>query len=103
MPRSMRRLPTLASVCLIGVAAALSVSAAKAVTTIPPRADIPTVWFTITTPTTSSTASVTIHWCDDVSLVSSSRYFTVNGAVVTTTYTTGSNAGCTAYATSSAT
>ncbi len=67
------------------------------------HADAPTVWFTVTTPTSSATQSVTIHWCDDVSMVPNSRYFTVNGGVVSTDYTVGSDPGCTAYATSTVT
>ena len=80
MPGSMRRHRATVAVCFIGVVAGLSVSAAftlvpatsppasivlaaKAVTTTPLRADIPTVWFTITTPTTSFTASVTRPAC----------------------------------------
>ena len=110
-----RKLPTL--VALLGVClfaafstavvfavvpeAALVPTVGTTLSVLPPAAnesDAPTVWFDYTSPTTASTANVTIHWCDDVSLVSNTRYFTVNGGVVSVGYNTGSYSGCAAYA-----
>lgn len=66
-------------------------------------ADAPTVWFDVTSPTTGATGAVIINWCDDVSLVSTSRFFTVNGTVVSVGYTPGSFEGCAVYASATVT
>jgi len=55
--------------------------------------------------TVIGTVSVTIDWCDNVSLIANSRSITLNGQSVTSnfTYTTSTKIGCGAHATSTGT
>lgn len=51
----------------------------------------------------SAVTTVTIGWCDDTNLSSTTRQVKLNGVARTSTYTTGSKTGCGAYATSAVT
>ncbi|NUQ93709.1 MAG: hypothetical protein HOQ26_12465 [Gemmatimonadaceae bacterium] len=53
--------------------------------------------------TTASSASVTIDWCDDHALNTSTRHITLNGSAVSLTWTTSAKAGCGVHATSTGT
>jgi RHS repeat-associated protein len=61
----------------------------------------PSVWFVPNGGTfTSTPISVTIHWCDDGGLTSSSRSVKLDGVTITSSYATSAYGGCWVHATS---